>query len=133
LQEIHTSTAEQLTENFSREEFSCSNCNCIPSDLSPISPLLVAKLQSVRDSFGKPIHINSGIRCAEKNKEAGGTSFSSHLYGLAADIRCDNSVDRSALMLLLVRQFRRIGIGKDFIHCDVDSQKDQDVMWVYTE
>lgn len=121
---------EQLTKNFTREEFNC-DCGCLSSGLSPISSFLVAKLQSVRDSFGKPIHINSGIRCPVKNEEVGGTSFSSHLYGLAADIRCDNSVDRSALMLLLVRQFRRIGIGKDFIHCDVDSQKDQDVMWTY--
>ena len=25
----------------------------------------------------------------------------------------------------------RIGIGKSFIHCDIDNLKDQDVIWLY--
>ena len=57
-------------------------------------------LDEVRDKFGKPIVINSGYRSEEHNAAVGGkpktetSRGSSHMYGLAADIKCDNSVDR---------------------------------------
>ena len=109
-------TPEQLTPNFTREEFACS-CGC---GLSDISPLLVAKLQGVRGVLGKPIQINSGCRCSVQNEEAGGSSFSSHLCGFAADLGCNNSTDRKLLLSLLLREFRRVGIGNNFIHVDID-------------
>ena len=118
---------EQLSKNFTRGEFACA-CGC---GLADISPLLVARLQAIRETIGKPVQINSGCRCATQNDEAGGNSFSSHLHGFAADIRCDNSRDRKTLLALALREFRRVGVGKDFIHVDVDPVKVQGVCWVY--
>lgn len=51
-----------------------------------LSRLAVA-LEEVRTKLGnKPIHINSGFRTPEHNKEVGGVPNSQHLVGDAADI-----------------------------------------------
>jgi hypothetical protein len=57
---------------------------------------------------------------------------SSHMYGLAADIRCTNSTDRFHLIFLLQETgFQRIGVADTFIHIDLDFDKSQQVMWTY--
>ena len=61
-----------------------------------------------------------------------GTSNSSHLKGLAADIKCVNSTDRFKLEGILREVgFKRIGIGETFIHIDIDKDKSQNVLWTY--
>ena len=95
-------------------------------------------LDEVRDKFGKPIVINSGYRTEEHNAEVGGkpktetSKGSSHMYGLAADIKCTNSTDRFHLVFLLQETgFQRIGVADTFIHIDLDFDKSQQVMWTY--
>ena len=44
-------------------------------------------LQQIRTHFGKPVHINSGYRCATHNKKVGGAKASKHATGQAADIK----------------------------------------------
>jgi len=54
------------------------------------------------------------------------------MYGLAADIKCTNSIDRFHLVFLLQETgFQRIGIADNFIHVDLDFDKSQQVMWTY--
>jgi len=118
---------EQLSPNFTREEFSCK-CSC---GFNGISILLVEKLQELREELGGPIRVNSGCRCIVHNESLGGVSDSSHLSGLAADIECVNSADRMRIIPTACRIFRRIGVADSFIHCDVDGSKDQDVIWTY--
>jgi len=78
------------------------------------------------------IHYTSGYRCPEYNKAVGGKSDSSHLKGLAADIRAQTSSERFAIVNGLVKAgFVRIGMGRDFIHVDMDMSKPQHLMWVY--
>ena len=49
--------------------------------------LLVEKvLDPLREAYGKPIHVNSGFRCAKLNKLVGGAKNSDHMNGCAADI-----------------------------------------------
>ena len=89
-------------------------------------------LDEVREKFGKPIVINSGYRTIEHNHKVGGKSNSSHLKGLAADIKCTNSTDRFKLIYILQETgFQRIGIADTFIHVDLDFDKSQQVMWTY--
>jgi len=95
-------------------------------------------IDDVREKFGKPIIINSGYRTEEHNAKVGGkpktqtSKGSSHMYGLAADIRCNNSSDRFELIYLLQEAgFQRIGIANSFIHVDLDFDKSQQVMWTY--
>ena len=46
-------------------------------------------------------------------------------------INC-NSVDRFNLCEVLREiGFKRIGVGKTFIHVDIDKNKSQHVMWLY--
>jgi len=78
------------------------------------------------------IIITSGYRCEEHNREVGGKGTSSHPKGLAADIKCDDLSYRFLLVEALLKAgFTRIGIGKDFIHVDLDTDKTQNLIWVY--
>lgn len=45
-------------------------------------------LSAIRESFGKPIIVNSGYRNAELNRIVGGHPKSLHMSGRAADLRC---------------------------------------------
>ncbi|MBC8425121.1 hypothetical protein H8E07_13440 [bacterium] len=42
-------------------------------------------LQHIRDHFGKPVHVHSGIRCPALNDHIGGSPSSQHMRGEAAD------------------------------------------------
>ena len=115
-----------LTLNFSRSEFECSCCQT-----GEVSGSVVEKIQEVRTAYGKPLGINSGYRCSRHNKEVGGKSTSSHLKSLAIDVHCESSRERKILLPLLLKEFRRVGIANNFIHCDDDMDKDKDVCWTY--
>ena len=93
---------------------------------------LLNKLDVVRKKYGKSIIINSGYRTVKHNAKVGGKSDSSHLKGLAVDIKCTNSTDRFKLEGILREVgFKRIGIAKTFIHADIDKDKAQNVLWTY--
>ena len=122
-----------LTEHFSAQEFRCpcGRAECPYRDGAQISLSLVLKLEEVRAFYGRPIIINSALRCPEHNRKVGGKPNSAHLKGLAVDIRCTTSGERAKLLGLLLPRFRRIGIAKTFIHVDIDIEKPQDVVWIY--
>lgn len=90
------------------------------------------RLDEAREYAGIPFIINSAWRSEEDNKRVGGKPNSSHLKGLAVDIKATNSRQRG-LILDALRSvgFSRIGIAKTFIHVDLDFDKDQDVTWLY--
>ena len=75
----------QLSRNFKVSEFSCKD----KTDPVFIAPKLVVLLQSIRDYYGRPLHINSGYRTPQYNKKVDGATYSQHMYGTAADIRID--------------------------------------------
>ena len=113
----------KLTEHFTKEEFDCQ-CRCGNGDIV-ISEKLVYELECVRVHYGKPMRINSGIRCLSHNRNIGSRDTSSHVKGLAADIGCTDMGTRLELVKRLLRdgEFERMGIHKDFIHVDVDYDK----------
>ena len=90
------------------------------------------RLDEAREYAGIPFIINSAWRSEEDNKRVGGKPNSSHLKGLAVDIKATNSRQRG-LILDALRSvgFSRIGIANRFIHVDMDFDKDQDVTWLY--
>lgn len=71
-----------LTKNFSRSEFKCGHCG----RLDVLNDDFVRCLQRLRDIVGKPLVIISGYRCCAGNASVGGTRYSQHLFGRAADI-----------------------------------------------
>ena len=113
----------KLTEHFSKEEFDCQ-CGCGNGDIV-ISENLVFELECVRVHYGKPMRINSGIRCLSHNRKIGSRDTSSHIKGLAVDISCRDMGTRLKLVKHLLRdaEFTRIGFHREFIHVDVDYDK----------
>ena len=119
---------------FKREEFACG-CGCGFDDLSPV---LWETLDRVRQIVDRPIVINSGCRCRRHNDAVGGSVNSSHLNGWAVDIRTPAGSGsgeddyRSRLVRALIHSgCNRIGIGKSFVHVDIDPIKSERRMWVY--
>ena len=99
---------------------------------SKMDKKFIEKLDYARHNAGVPFKINSGYRTKEWNSHIGGRVGSSHIKGLAADIHCNGSRDRALIIKSLLEVgITRIGIGRTFIHCDVDKKKDQDVFWLY--
>lgn len=85
-----------LTQHFALEELIASETaarlgidNTLPVDLMPNLIVLARGLELVRVALAdRPIHVNSGFRCAALNAAAGGAKNSMHMRGLAADIIC---------------------------------------------
>ena len=122
----------KLTEHFTSSEMNCPCMDCIDNDSGKgIDRGLVDALEVVRLVYDQPIHITSGVRCEQHNKDVGGKSTSEHLDGKAVDIRVDNSRARYELLSLLFVHFNRIGIGSNFVHVGVSTDKAQNVVWVY--
>lgn len=116
-----------MSTYFTTREFACPCCG-----ESRMDEDFVLKLDRARDGAGTLFHITSGFRCIEHNQKVGGSVSSSHMKGRAVDIATANSVDRFKILSALLRTgFKRIGVGKTFIHVDLDFDKTPDVTWVY--
>ena len=89
-------------------------------------------LDFARDLAKTPFIITSGCRCESHNKRVGGSAKSSHLKGLAVDIKASTPREKFIIKRALYTiGFNRIGNGKDFIHIDIDKSKSENVEWEY--
>lgn len=113
---------------FREQEFWCRCNKCIPRDADPA---LVARLNAMRSDLGRPIYVVSGVRCPAQNERVGGVDGSSHLDGTAADLLCASNGERNDMLRAALKFFTRVGIGKTFLHVDVDINKPQGVIWLY--
>ena len=92
------------------------------------------KLDTCRDVAGIPFKVNSGYRTPKHNKKIGGVKNSSHtnIPCNAVDISATTSIERFKIIQSALRVgFTRIGIGKNFIHLDTDTNKSQNIIWHY--
>lgn len=120
----------RIAKNFRIEEFRCPCCDQILDSLA--FRVFVSKLQEARDIAGIPFTITSGYRCCSHNSKIGGNLNSSHLKGIAADILTKTSSDRYSIVDSLIKAgFKRLGIGKGYIHADLDKDKSQFLIWTY--
>ena len=103
-----------------------------PDSGSKMDKKFLEKLDYARHNAGIPFKINSGYRTEARNTLVGGRFGSSHKKGLAADIGYTGSRQRYLILSALMDVgITRFGIAKTYIHCDVDKEKDQDVIWLY--
>ena len=110
---------------FQLKEFACRCCGEVKMDVE-----FLLRLDSARERAGIPFKINSGYRCAAHNKDVGSKSTSSHIKGLAADIRATTSRQRFIIEAALFAEgFKRMGEYPAFIHVDLDRTKPQMVKW----
>lgn len=113
---------------FNDKDFQCK-CGCKLNNMSRELLYLTAYL---RHTIGIPFIITSGTRCKQHNKNIGSSDNSSHTKGLAVDISITNSSDRFKLIKLALHiGINRIGLGKTFIHLDIDKSLPQNHMWNY--
>ena len=114
---------QQLTKNFTKDEFSCPCCG-----FNIIDHNLVNRLQLLRDTLNESLVVKSGCRCKKHNAEVGGTPDSAHLYGKAADILCPDSGFRYRFLSQAFKLFARIEVPNGpWIHVDIDESKPQNV------
>ena len=97
---------------------------------------LLKKLETLVLVTGFPIFdwINSGARSEYWNKKVGGVANSAHKMPncKAVDIGVPNNVTKRILVFAAKAiGFKRIGVGKTFVHLDVDTTKSQYVAWGY--
>tara|TARA_R110000796_G_scaffold36454_1_gene92845 strand:- start:73 stop:396 length:324 start_codon:yes stop_codon:yes gene_type:complete len=91
----------------------------------------LAKLDEAREFAGIPFIINSAYR-SPSHPESIKNPASSHIKGLAVDIKAKDSITRfKVLNALIAVGFNRIGIAGTFIHVDLDLDKSQNVIWTY--
>jgi hypothetical protein len=88
-------------------------------------------LDEAREIAGIPFIINSAYRSPEHPLSIKNPS-SSHIKGLAVDIKATDSKTRFKIVQALLKVgFTRIGIADTFIHVDLDLDKTQKVIWTY--
>lgn len=111
----------KLSKNFTSQEFECpcGKCKAKRQIIVEISPILVDKLQLLRDRVGEPIYITSGVRCKAYNKKIGGYSKSPHLDGLAADIQVKGISPITLASIARHIDNIRLGIYPNHIHIDI--------------
>lgn len=91
-------------------------------------------LDEAREIAGIPFKITSGYRTPNHNTSVGGVITSSHMNipCNACDIYSSDSSTRYKIINSLLKVgVNRIGIGRNFIHCDTDKNKSQEVIWHY--
>lgn len=110
-----------LSKNFRVREFRCQD----GSDVVFIESDLVDILQKIRDHFGKAVTIISAFRTASHNKKVGGTKYSQHLYGKAADIKISGVTPSVVADFVETLMPSTGGIGRyaTFTHVDVRKVK----------
>jgi len=88
-------------------------------------------LDEAREFAGIPFIINSAYRSPDHPLSIKNPN-SSHIKGLAVDIKATDSVTRFKIVKALIEVgFTRIGIADTFIHVDLDLDKTQNVIWTY--
>lgn len=117
-----------LSPHFRVQEFRCKD----GSDPVFVDTALVELLEQLRAHFGKAVTITSGYRTPAHNAKAGGTRFSQHLYGRAADIRVQGAsveeVAACAERLLhgcggVGRYPAKAGRAASWVHVDTRAEK----------
>lgn len=107
--------------------FKCRCCG-----VNYIDPRVIPLHREMEIHAGEKLAVTSGYRCERHNRDVGGKNTSSHVKGLAWDVACDSSDLRYRLVAAAIRVgVARIGIGKNFMHFDIDRQKTREVIWLY--
>lgn len=119
---LSTEGANKITDHFRVREFACKD----GSDPVFVAPKLAEILEQIRQHFGAPVTITSGYRTPSHNAaQAGSSSKSQHMYGLAADIKVEGHTPAEvyAYAETLLPGTGGIGIYNTFVHVDVRAAK----------
>lgn len=117
-----TGTFWDEIEFFDREEFRCKcggkYCNGFPAEPHEATARFA---DAIRKRLGKPVPVNSGLRCPTWNQIQGGVFNSNHMTGGAMDLGCPAGVSPSEMWdaaTAVMGQTGGIGIYNWGIHID---------------
>ena len=112
---------KKLSTNFKVKEFACTD----GSDPIFIDLELVTILQKIRTHFDASVTITSAYRTPSKNKACGGSTYSQHLYGKAADVKISGVSPKkvAAYAETILKNKGGIGTYGTFTHIDVRATK----------
>ncbi len=115
-------------KHFKESDFVC-HCGC---GLYNMKGTFLSKLEFAREKAATPFIVHSGSRCKKHNAAEGGKENSDHLTGEGADIEAISSFVRWRVVTSAISAgFRRIGIGKVFIHLGDNMENPNPRIWVY--
>jgi len=104
----------------------------LPGSGSGMDKHFLDLLDQMREEAGIPFIINSGFRTLNWNAKLGTTPNSAHTRGLAADIAAPTSRERFLIVDAAIKAgIHRIGIGKSFVHVDIDGTLPFPCLWLY--
>ena len=110
---------------FKKSEFKCTcggkYCNGYPAE---IDMDMVKIVDEIRKRIGKPLNVNSGLRCKQHNTNCGGAKASNHMAGNACDLGKPSGVtvdERAAIAEAVIGNTG--GIGKYTWGIHVDNRK----------
>jgi len=110
-------------------------CNCGKCD-KLLDAEFLAKLNTLRELYGKPIRLSSAYRCPQYNSIVSRTGYKGpHTTGKAVDIVCAGSDAVRILELAIGLDFAGFGIcqtglwDKRFIH--IDDARSNPTIWSY--
>lgn len=127
----------KASEHFHSEEFECGCCH-----YALIDTKLILALEYFRGwNGGKSLIITSGYRCPHRNLSIGGSRYSTHLKGQAADIQwdgCEEQLANPEWRKALIEKAEYMGVfgigfGPVFLHLDVDDSRTHLTTWEYNQ
>lgn len=126
---ISTMAAKYTPRYFTEQEFTRVGCR-----MDQMDPELLRKLDAARKVAGVPFVITCALRSREDDIRKGRSGNSAHVRGRAVDVACTGSKQRYIILAAALQVgFKRIGIGKRFIHLDIDTEElVSPCVWLYT-
>lgn len=108
---------------------------CNPaSSVDELNPKLVDRIILAQRMCGEQFIITSAYRSQGYERSKGRKGSSSHCKGLAVDVSAVNSHLRFKIVAgCILAGFPRLGIGKTFIHIDIDETKPHPIIFHYYE
>lgn len=108
---------------------------CNPaSSIDELNPKLVDRIILAQRMCGEQFTITSAYRSQGYERSKGRKGSSSHCKGLAVDVSAVNSHLRFKIVAgCILAGFPRLGIGKTFIHIDIDETKPHPIIFHYYE
>lgn len=110
-----------MNRYFNVHEIIC-HCGCRRGE-DIVNPILLERLDKLRELYGHPIHVECMYRCPEHNYAVDGVGNSQHVAGNAADIWVDGDYEEFYELVINSSLFDGVGHYPDgeFVHVDVRS------------
>lgn len=119
--EPEESNSQWVGKNFSHIEFACPCPRCGGFPKEP-SETLVRLADQIRDHFGSPMIITSGVRCQAHNDELPGSAKNSyHIRGKAMDFYVSGKTSSQVLSYVnTIPHHYTYAIDSNCVHVDVE-------------